>query len=131
MSAPRVLSIGQCSYDSAAIERLFKHDFFTEVDSVGSGTDAEGLLRNGEYALVLVNRQLDGDGSSGVALIEKLQSLSPDVPMMLVSDKPDAQADAVAKGAIPGFGKSALRHPETTQRIQEALGQVVAQDPGH
>ena len=48
--------------------------------------------------------------------------------MMLVSDKPDAQAEAVAKGALPGFGKAGLRHPETAQRIRAALGQV---DPGH
>lgn len=131
MASPRVLSVGQCGFDSASIERLFSTAFSAEVESVAAGPDAMGRLKSEKFDLVLVNRRLDLDGSSGVALLEKLHSEAPDVPMMLVSDKADAQADAVAKGALPGFGKSALRHPETTQRIRAALGQVETKDPGY
>jgi DNA-binding NtrC family response regulator len=131
MTSPRILSVGQCGFDSASIERLFKHDFSAEVESVDTGRDALGRLQAENFDLILVNRRLDGDGSSGVALLEQLHAQSPDVPMMLVSDKPDAQAEAVAKGALPGFGKAALRHPETTQRIRAALKQVEVKDPGY
>jgi CheY-like chemotaxis protein len=131
MPLSRVLSIGQCGFDSASIERLFEQDFSAEVVSVDTGPDALGRLQQGGYDLILVNRRLDRDGSSGLALLEQLHAQTPAVPMMLVSDKPDAQAEAVAKGALPGFGKSALRHPETMQRIRAALGQVEVQDPGY
>jgi two-component system, chemotaxis family, chemotaxis protein CheY len=131
MTSPRVLSIGQCGFDSASIECLFEQNFSADVESVDTGSDALGRLQGEKYDLVLVNRRLDGDGSSGVALLEQLHAQAPGIPLMLVSDKPDAQAEAVAKGALPGFGKSALRHPETTQRIRAALGQVEVKDPGY
>jgi hypothetical protein len=40
---------------------------------------------------------------------------------MLVSNYADAQRDAVGRGALPGFGKSALRQPETLSRLAEVL----------
>ena len=102
MGSHRVLSVGQCGFDSASIERLFEHDFSADVESVDTGPDAIGRLQSESYNLVLVNRRLDSDGSSGVALLEKLHAQAPDVPVMLVSDKADAQAEAIAKGALPG-----------------------------
>jgi len=122
MSSPRILSVGQCGFDSASLERLFEQDYSAAVESVDTAAEALDRLQAEKFDLVLVNRRLDGDGSSGVALLEKLHAQKPDVRLMLVSDKADAQAEAVAKGALPGFGKSALRSPETTQRLREALG---------
>ena len=40
---------------------------------------------------------------------------------MLVSDLPEAQNQAVALGALPGFGKSALSLPQTLDRLRAAL----------
>ena len=68
MASSRVLSIGQCGFDSASIERLFKQDFSAQVESVDTGSDAQGRLQGEKYDLVLVNRRLDGDGSSGCLL---------------------------------------------------------------
>jgi hypothetical protein len=42
--------------------------------------------------------------------------------MMLVSNYPDAQAAAVAAGAVPGFGKREIGTPRVAQVIREALG---------
>lgn len=131
MASPRILSVGQCGFDSGSIERLFAQDFSAEVESVDTASDAMGRLQSEKFDLVLVNRRLDSDGSSGVALLEQLHAQAPGVPLMLVSDKPDAQAEAVSKGALPGFGKAALRHPETKQRVRAALGQVEVKDPGY
>jgi len=43
------------------------------------------------------------------------------VPVMLVSNFADAQAQAVESGALPGFGKAALNAPETLARLKEQL----------
>ena len=40
--------------------------------------------------------------------------------MLLVSNFEDAQAQAEAAGAMPGFGKSDLYHDDTTQRLKDA-----------
>jgi len=128
MASSRVLSVGQCSFDSASLERVFEQDYSAEVDSVDSARDALSRMASETYDLVLVNRRLDMDGSSGVALLEKLQAQAPSVPVMLVSDKEDAQAEAVAKGALPGFGKSALRSAETAEKIRVALGRSGGED---
>jgi DNA-binding NtrC family response regulator len=122
MSSLRVLSVGQCGFDSASLERMFQQDFAARVDSVDSAREAAAQLQAEAYNLVLVNRRLDADGASGVALLEQLHTQAPDVPIMLVSDRADAQAEAIAKGALPGFGKAALRSEETALRIREALG---------
>ena len=44
------------------------------------------------------------------------------VPVMLVSNYEDAQREAVAKGALPGFGKAALGQPHTLARLRAVLG---------
>jgi DNA-binding NtrC family response regulator len=123
MSRTKVLSVGQCGFDSASIERLFEQEFSADVESVDSPREAVERLKSGQFQLVLVNRRLDGDGSSGIELLDRLQAASPEVPKMLISDRADAQAEAVAKGALPGFGKAELRARETAEKIRAALGQ--------
>ncbi|MCA9295938.1 MAG: hypothetical protein KC983_05460 [Phycisphaerales bacterium] len=73
-------------------------------------------------AVLLVNRVLDGqfNMSSGVDLIAQI-SAADDAPVaMLISNFPEAQDAAVAAGARPGFGKSALYDDETAERIRSA-----------
>ncbi len=70
--------------------------------------------------LLLINRVLDGrfDTDSGIELIRQLAQL-PDPPaMMLVSNFPDAQAQAQEAGALPGFGKSELADPSTAEKLK-------------
>ncbi len=121
MAARQVLSIGQCGFDSASLERLFADEFSATVLSVDSAREAAEALEESRFDLILVNRRLDADGASGVALIETLQAQAAGTPIMLVSDRPDAQAAAAAAGAAPGFGKSALHSPDTRARIQAVL----------
>ena len=42
--------------------------------------------------------------------------------MMLVSNFEDAQAEAEAAGALPGFGKTQMYDPRTRERILGAVG---------
>jgi CheY-like chemotaxis protein len=120
MKAKRVLSVGQCWADHGSIVRTFKKEFGTDVEPAEDAGTALERLRQGEYALVLVNRVFDADGSSGVELIKRVKS-DPTlraVPVMLVSNYDDAQAEAAAAGAASGFGKAALGRPQMLERVR-------------
>ena len=73
--------------------------------------------------LLLVNRVLDGDfpNDSGLDLIRQIRQ-QPNPPLtMLISNYPEAQAEAVSAGALPGFGKTQLYQESTKQRLREAI----------
>ncbi len=123
MAGKRVLSVGQCGADHGGITRALRQAFGAEVEAAHSGPEALEKLRHGAYALVLVNRVLDWDGSSGVDVVRavKEDEALRQVPLMLVSNYPDAQDEAVAAGAEPGFGKAALGRPEMLERVRPFL----------
>ncbi len=120
-----VLSLGQCAADQWGLGRLLRTGIGAEVASAATFEEALTRLRQGGIALVLVNRVLDCDGSSGLEFIRQVKADAAlrDVPMMLVSNYADAQQEAVAGGALPGFGKAALHDPETNDRLRAVLGQ--------
>ncbi|HEY4329038.1 MAG TPA: response regulator [Phycisphaerae bacterium] len=117
---PRILSIGQCSADTYRINRALAKTG-ASLDHASSAEDALEYLGQNSYDLVLINRILDGDGTSGLALITQAKQANPALKMMLVSDYADAQAQAIANGALPGFGKSELSSPQTAALVQQAL----------
>lgn len=112
---PRVLDVGQCTPDHANIARLLKQEFDAVVDRAKTTEQVTYMTGFYDYDLVLVNRILDADGSAGLTLIELMKSSDElrTVPVMLVSNFADAQAQAVQAGAIRGFGKDALGDPAT------------------
>jgi hypothetical protein len=59
-------------------------------------------------------------------VIKLLGRSYPHTKFMLVSNYPDAQAAAVAAGALPGFGKREIGQPRVAQLIREALGVAAA-----
>lgn len=121
----RVLSVGNCAFDHGNLSRMIEQHFGAEVVPVAKAEDALRLLRSGPFDLVLVNRVLDADGSSGHEVIRRIKS-EPDlgqVPIMLISNYADAQEQAVALGAVPGFGKNALNRPETVEQLRPYLGE--------
>ncbi len=116
-----VLSIGQCTPDDAGLARMLALEADAHLDRAQNSDDARRLISQRHYDLVLVNRLLDGDGSSGVALIGQLSQEPNMPPLMLVSDHHSAQEEAVKNGAQRGFGKSALLTPETGQLLRQVL----------
>jgi len=127
----RVLSVGQCWMDHGSISCVLTKHFGAEV--VGADTKEEAIheAQSGEFALVLVNRLLDRDGTPGLEIIRAFQRDDnlKNVPIMLVSNFADAQREAVACGALPGFGKSSLHAPETLAGIRAALLRTTAAAP--
>ena len=78
-------------------------------------------MQSCDYDLCLVNRQLTSDGSSGIDLIAAAREAGVHTPLMLVSDRTDAQERAVALGELPGFGKSELDEPHTVVLLRQAM----------
>lgn len=120
----RVLSVGQCAADQWSIARFLQSRFEVSVERADTEADALDSLRRQSYDLVLVNRRLDADDADGVAIIRRIKSDADlrDVPMMLVSNYPDAQQRAVAAGAEPGFGKAQYDDPTVVERLAGRLG---------
>jgi two-component system chemotaxis response regulator CheY len=123
MNRPRVLSVGQCGFDHGTITRHLAKSFGAEVHGADSFDQAVLALRSERFDLVLVNRISDRGGARGVDLIRRLKA-DPElasVPVMLVSDIESAQVEATNLGALPGFGKSALRSGQADLTLKNAL----------
>jgi CheY-like chemotaxis protein len=120
----RVLDVGNCVPDHAAIRRMLETGFGAEVLQTHGLDDTLALLRAKPVDLVLVNRKLDQDYSDGLEIIKRVKSDSSisAVPMMLITNYPEHQAAAVAEGAEYGFGKLELSKPETRERLAKLLG---------
>lgn len=123
MAGKRVLSVGQCGADHASISSTLRRGFDAEVVAASTPEAALERLRRETFALVLVNRVFDADGSSGLEMIQAIRGDEQmrSVPIMLVSNYADAQDEAVAAGAVPGFGKGRLGQPEMLERVRPFL----------
>ncbi|QDT89303.1 response regulator [Gimesia algae] len=120
----RVLSVGQCVPDTSSIIRFLTSNFDVEIDQADVESDTLEKLKSSEYDLVLINRKLDADYSDGIELIQKIKATSEvkSSPLMLVSNYPEYQEQAVEVGAVYGIGKDQYRDPQTTDRLQPYLG---------
>lgn len=119
-----VLSVGQCVPDSSSLTRFLTSHFDVKIDQADVENDTIEKLKSTEYDLVLINRKLDADYSDGIELIQKIKATS-DVkqsPLMLVSNYPEYQEQAVEVGAVYGIGKDQYRDPQTAARLQPYLG---------
>ncbi|MFN4896831.1 MAG: hypothetical protein ACK5GN_06375 [Pseudomonadota bacterium] len=126
-SAFDVVDIGQCDPDHASIRRLVE-SLGMKVVRAYTAADAKKLVAQPGVALALVNRIFDADGGSGIDCIRELLEMAkspdfqnPNMKVMLVSNYPEYQEQAVALGALPGFGKAALRDPQTAALVRSAV----------
>lgn len=120
----RVLLVGHCGPDSYMLRRAVKTMLETEqVEMVNEQRELDEKLP--EAQLALVNRVLDGrfGTQSGIELIRGLSGRGG-ARLMLVSNYADAQAEAVAAGAAPGFGKAEVNSEATRRKLVEALASV-------
>lgn len=124
----RVLDVGQCGPDHQRIAHFLNRHFSVAVEAADTAEEAVRKVRESSYALVLVNRILDLDGSSGLELVRRLKGHAETggTPVMLVSNYPEAQDQAVAAGGAPGFGKAELDRSETLQRLEPFLASATA-----
>lgn len=116
----RVLSIGNCNYDHGNISKALKKHFDVELDAADSSEAATDAIRENHYDLILVNRLFDANGESGIELIRKLKP-AVQSPFMLISNFPESHAEAIAAGAVQGFGKKMVGKPEMLQVVESFL----------
>ena len=123
MARVRILSVGQCGMDHGQIGRALGRPLDAEVIAADTHEDARRKLAAGAFDLVLVNRVGDLDGAPGLDLIRDLKAdpATAGVPAMLVSNYPDAQAEAVSAGAVAGFGKSDLGTARALDQVRATL----------
>ena len=117
-----ILDVGQCGYDGPRMTKMLRAKVGVHVDAADTLAEAGEKITAKRYDLVLVNRELAFEGTEGLDLIRAMRDSGTDTPVMLVSDKPDAQAEAERLGAVHGFGKSALDDPATVDLIRHAIG---------
>jgi CheY-like chemotaxis protein len=123
MRAPKVLSVGQCSMDHGTISRYLQREFGAKVTAASDREEFAKQSQAEPYDLVLVNRVLDGDGTTGLELIRQWMS-NPglaETPIMLVSNYADAQKSAESLGALSGFGKASLAAGATRSKLAAVL----------
>jgi two-component system chemotaxis response regulator CheY len=120
---PRLLSIGQCALDALKIRWVLQGALKAEVVAADTFADAAQALGTATYDLVLVNRVTDLDGSSGLDFIRQFKAdpATAAVPVMLISDRAEAQREAETLGALPGVGKAAMGSSATRERLRAAI----------
>lgn len=121
MHQRRILDVGNCDADHGQIRALLESRFAAEVLRARTIREALEVIGAERVDLVLVNRVIFADAEEGVGLVRTLATRPSAPPVILLSNYPEAQAEARAAGARPGFGKAALRSPETVACIAAAL----------
>lgn len=118
-----VLDVGNCGPDHSAIRNLVEQNFDARVQQAHDLAGALAALDNRRPDLVLVNRKLDIDYSDGMAILRHMKSEPrwADIPVMLITNYPEYQAEAIAAGAVSGFGKQELRSSETLSKLAQYL----------
>jgi len=117
----RVLDVGNCGPDHSSIKDLIQRNFGAEIVRAHGHSSALAELQQGTFDLVLVNRLMDADGSSGLEVIQSVVEQFAETPVMMITNFSEHQASAVAAGAAPGFGKSQLHSPDTVRLLQQYL----------
>ena len=119
----RIVLVGHCGVDAPRLEAVVSKCLpRADVISVNSEEQLQDICEDGAD-LLLINRQLPFgfEAEEGIELIEEIQQMHPDVKVMLVSDRPDAQEQAKQAGAIDGFGKADLGSSKIAEILKDAL----------
>ncbi|MAI73076.1 MAG: response regulator [Rhodopirellula sp.] len=118
-----LLDCGNCGPDFHAIRQMVSNHFGASVIQSHGLEDTLELLRNQSVDLVTVNRKLDRDYSDGldVAVAIKSDPELGSIPIMLVTNYDEHQETAMAAGCVKGFGKLAIKDPETRKLLEPFL----------
>lgn len=119
----KVALVGHCGPDSSYLRMAVK-SALKDAEILMADDDAElqRVVQDGAE-LLLLNREMPYDFTDreGVPLIRRLKANHPNLKLMLVSNYPDAQREAVEAGALPGFGKREIGSKRVMELLREAL----------
>jgi two-component system chemotaxis response regulator CheY len=128
-----VLLVGHCGPDNSYLRMAVRAaSADANIITADSSQEVANALADG-VDLLLVNRVLEYgfDHHNGVDLIKHIHALYPKMQLMLVSNYPEAQAAAVAAGAIPGFGKREIGSRAAATAISKALEATIHESHSH
>jgi DNA-binding NarL/FixJ family response regulator len=119
----RIALVGHCMPDSSFLTMTVKkaipeaavvrtNDETTLARELAAGVD-----------LLLVNRALEPGFAedNGVELLKRIKRDHPAANLMLITNYPEVQRQAVAAGAVRGFGKDDLGTPTAIAALRDAL----------
>jgi len=124
----RVVLVGHCGPDSSYLRTVLSSvDRGVEISAVDDEQSLTTALQSG-VDLVLFNRLLDYgfEEVEGAKVIARMHQQFPNAKLMMVSNYPEAQGDAVAAGALPGFGKRELGSPRVKELLKSVLSDTSA-----
>jgi CheY-like chemotaxis protein len=118
-----ILDVGNCGPDHSALGAMLRKHFDVELLKADQLSDTLATLQRQNVDLILINRKLDIDYSDGIEILHVLKKSEAyrDVPVMLITNYAEHQQQAVAAGALLGFGKLELHAPETLERLRAIL----------
>ena len=128
---PTFVLVGHCWADRIGLRSAVKRAVpGARVERANTMSALRKHLDGG--AVVLVNRVLGGGfrTGNGVDLIQDLAREENPPAMILISNHADAQAEAQAAGALPGFGKSQLGDSAIADLLGGAADATVPSTPG-
>ena len=119
-----IIDCGNCGPDFHSLRQFVTSNFDAVVVQSHDADETIKLLRERDVALVTVNRKLDRDYSDGMEVVRKIKADEEvsRIPVMLVTNYEEHQQSAMDAGCVRGFGKLALRDPNTAQLLQPYLG---------
>src|SRR4051812_47044334 len=124
----RVVLVGHCGVDAPRLEKEVSQCLGkAEVITVKNEDALEDAIEDGAD-LLLFNRELPFgfEESEGLDVMREIRDRHPNLKMMLVSDRKDAQGEAEDLGALPGFGKSQLGSDAVGRCLRSAIERAQA-----
>jgi len=118
-----VLDIGNCNPDHHALKAMLTRGYDVEVLRAHELRDAVEILGKQSVDLIVVNRKLDIDYSDGLEVLKSLKQNESfrHIPVMIITNYPEHQQDAVEDGAEYGFGKLQYKDAATHERLSRFL----------
>lgn len=117
----RVVLVGHCGVDGPRLKSEIEANAGPiEVLRINDQAALESTCEEGAD-LLLVNREPVGFDDEGLDIIRSVRNRYPGQKVMLVSDYPDAQEQAIKSGALPGFGKADIGSPKLIETVKGAL----------
>jgi hypothetical protein len=119
--AKRILLVGHCGFDGPRLEKELSRRFpGAQVMRINSEDD---LARECEAGadLLLINREPVGFDTDGMELVRRQCKSGVRHKVMLVSDYPEAQEEAMSAGAVRGFGKGEIGQESLTRTVRDAI----------
>lgn len=117
----QVLSVGNCSFDFSTLSSALEKHFEVEMHEAETAESAMKAIKTKPFDLIVVNRLFDINQDSGIALIKKMKDAQVATPVMLISNFAEFQREAIAAGAVSGFGKDTVGKPAMIELVGKYL----------